>query len=67
MKIFGRRPGAAVDAEIVVNVHQMGADRGVADVEARDDFLVGEAFRQPGGNFQFTRRQLYFRNLSAAN
>ena len=41
MKIFGRRPGAAVDAELFVNVHQMGADRDVADVEARGDSLVG--------------------------
>src|SRR5512138_1591760 len=43
-QVLGRRLGAAADVKLFVNVHQMGADGCVADIETRGDFLVGKPF-----------------------
>ncbi len=39
-KIFGGRFGATAHVQFLVNVHQVGPDRGKADVQPRADFLI---------------------------
>src|SRR6185369_5922948 len=57
-KIFGGGLGAAADMELSVDVHQVGADRRIADGQARRDLLVRAALGHERQDFQFPRRQL---------
>src|SRR6185437_15844640 len=43
-EVFGGGFGPATHVEFFVDVHQMSADGGVADEQARGDFLVRAAF-----------------------
>ena len=43
--------GAAADVEFGEDVHEVGSDGAVADVQAAADFFVGKAFRDEGEDF----------------